>query len=257
MTISFGPSGLGPTEDAIKTLEEFYRLGIKACEIAFTRGIYIKEKQDAIEIGKKAKELGIKLSIHAPYFINLNSLEKEKIEQSKKRILECCKVGTFLGAYRIVFHAGFYLKMDREKVYENIKNAILDIQKEMKEKGYTPKLAPETMGKINVFGSVEEISKLCEETGCECCIDFAHILARYKDYKFKETLELFKKSKELHIHFSGIEYGEKGEKNHKKTTKEEIQKLLSVLPKDKNIVVINESPDQLQDSLVSIKLYKE
>ena len=59
MTISFGPSGLGPTEDAIKTLEEFNKLGIKACEIAFTRGIYIKEKQDAIEIGKKAKELGL------------------------------------------------------------------------------------------------------------------------------------------------------------------------------------------------------
>ena len=256
MSLYFGPSGLGPTENAIKTLEEFHKLGIKACEIAFTRGIYIKEKKDALEIGKKAKELGIKLSIHAPYWINLNSLEKEKIEQSKQRILECCKVGTYLGAYRVVFHAGFYLKMDKEKVYENIKQAMLDIQKEIKAKGYTPKLAPETMGKINVFGSVEEIHKLYEETNCEFCIDFAHVLARYKDYRFKETLELFKKSKELHIHFSGIEYGEKGEKNHKKTTKEEIQKLLSALPKDKEIVIINESPDQLQDSLVSLKMSK-
>jgi deoxyribonuclease-4 len=254
MTISFGPSGLGPTESAIKTLEQFHKLGIKACEIAFTRGVYIKDKQDAIEIGEKAKELGIKLSIHAPYFINLNSLEKEKIEQSKKRILECCKIGTYLQAYRVVFHAGFYLKMPKEQAYENIKKAIIDIQKEIKEKKYTPKLAPEIMGKVNVFGSIEEIKKLVDETGCEMCIDFAHILARYKDYKLKETLESFKKSKELHIHFSGIEYGDKGEKNHKKTSEKEISLLLSSLPKDKEITIINESPFPIEDSLLSLKI---
>ena len=113
------------------------------------------------------------------------------------------------------------------------------------------------MGKINVFGSIEEIKQLSIETGCEFCIDFAHILARYKEYKFKETFDLFKESKEIHIHFSGIDYGEKGEKNHKKTSKEELKKLISFLPKDKQITIINESPDPIEDSLLALKLYQE
>lgn len=257
MNIYFGPSGIGPVKQAVSTLEEYYKLGITACEIAFTRGIYIKEKEDAIAIGKKAKELGIKLSIHAPYFINLNSEEKEKVEQSKKRILECCRIGTYLQAHRVVFHAGYYGKKDKKETYENIKKEIIDLQQKIKQKNYTPLLAPETMGKINVFGSVEEISNLVKETKCDCCIDFAHILARYKDYNFKETLKLFENLKELHIHFSGIEYGEKGEKNHKKTPKKEIINLLENLPKNKNIIIINESPYQIEDSILSINLMKK
>ena len=125
----------------------------------------------------------------------------------------------------------------------------------MKEKGYTPKLAPETMGKINVFGSVEEIHKLCEETGCECCIDFAHVLARYKDYRFKETLELFKNLEEFHIHFSGIEYSDKGERKHIPTEKAEIKKLFSNLPTEKQCIVINESPSMIDDCIESLEIY--
>ncbi|NMB67014.1 hypothetical protein GYA25_03070 [Candidatus Woesearchaeota archaeon] len=101
MGISFGPSGLGPVKSAISNLESYSKLGLKACEIDFTYGVYIKEGE-AIIIGKKAKELGIKLSIHAPYWINLNSEDKEKIKRSKERILECCKIGSFLNAYNIL-----------------------------------------------------------------------------------------------------------------------------------------------------------
>ena len=74
--ISFGPAGLGGISDAIKNLEYFSKNKLTACEISFTRSIYLKE-EDAKEIGEKAKELGINLSIHAPYFINLNSIEKD------------------------------------------------------------------------------------------------------------------------------------------------------------------------------------
>ena len=254
--ISFGPAGLGPVKDAISNLEKYHELGLKACEIAFTYGIYIKEKEDAIKIGKKAEELGIKLSIHAPYWINLNSLDKKKIEESKKRILDCCKIGTLLKAYRVVFHAGFYSKMDKKETYENIKNRILEMQEEIKKEKYTPNLAPEVMGKINVFGSVEEISQLVRETKCSFCIDFAHVLARYKSYRIKETLSEFQNEKELHIHFSGIEYGEKGEKNHKKTSEKEWEKLLSGLPKNKEIVIINESPFPVEDSVIGLSIYR-
>ncbi len=253
--IRFGPAGIGPVKEAISNLEMYHKLGLKACEIAFTYGIYIKQREDAIKIGKKAKELGIKLSIHAPYWINLNSKEKKKIEESKKRILDCCKIGTLMHVHRIVFHAGFYSGMDKKETYENIKKAILEMQEEIKKEKYTSKLAPEVMGKINVFGSVEEISKLVKETGCSFCIDFAHVLARYKSYRVKETLSEFGNAKEFHIHFSGIDYGEKGEKNHKRTSEKEWEKLISELPKNKEITIINESPDPIKDSIIGMEIY--
>lgn len=275
MAIKFGPASLGGVKQAQANLKKFHDLGLKACEIAFTYSVYIKKKEDVERIGETAKKLGIRLSIHAPYWINLNSDDKEKVEKSKQRILNCCKVGTWLGAYRVVFHPGYYgikgnkqdakrinpsfkigVKPDyKEKAYENIKNNILDIQKTIKEKGYTPKLAPEIMGKVNVFGSIEEVNRLVRETGCSFCIDFAHILARYKEYKFKETLEKFGRHKKLHIHFSGIIYGEKGEKKHKKTEKEEWRKLIKILPKDKDIVIINESPSTVEDAVEGLKIY--
>jgi len=257
MAIKFGPAGLGAVKKAISNLEEYHRLGLKACEIAFTYGIYIKKKEDALEIGKAAKKLGISLSIHAPYWINLNSATQEKIHKSKLRILECCKVGTYLGAKRIVFHPGYYSKMEKRKAYENIKKEILSLQKIIKQKKYTPKLAPEITGKINVFGGIDEISNLVKDTKCSFCIDFSHILARYKDYKFKEVLKEFGKHKEIHIHFSGIEYGEKGEKHHKITPKGELKKLISSLPKTKEIVIISESPEPVKDSLKGLEICKE
>jgi len=255
--IKFGPAGLGPVKTALQTLEEFKKLGLEACEISFTYNIYIK-KEDAEIIGRKAKELEIQISIHAPYFINLNSMEKIKIENSQKRILKCLEIGTFLGAKYVVFHSGFYGKDSKEKTYKNIKNQVLRLQRIRKKKGYTPELAPETMGKINVFGSIEEIAQLVRDTQCSACIDFAHILARSQgDYRFNETLNLFKKLDEIQIHFSGIVYGKKGEKKHKKTPEKEWEKLLKALPKNKNIVVINESPDMIKDSLIGQKIYSK
>jgi deoxyribonuclease IV len=254
--VAFGPAGLGSVKDAISNLKTYHQLGLKACEIAFTYGIYIKEKEDAIKIGEKAKEFEIKLSIHAPYYINLNSSDIKKVEESKKRILDCCKIGTLIGAHKVIFHAGFYGKTDRKESYENIKKRIIELQEIIKKEGYTPKLAPEIMGKVNVFGSIEEISNLVRETGCSFCIDFAHILARYKSYRIKETLNEFKDEKELHIHFSGIEYGEKGEKNHKKTPEKELKKLISELPKNKQITLINESPFPVEDSVLGLAFYR-
>ena len=256
MTIKFGPASLGSVEDAEKNLEKFHELGFKACEIPFTYSVYIKEK-DAIRIGKKAKQLGIQLSIHAPYFINLNSDEKVKIENSKKRIINCLKIGTLLDAKYVVFHPGFYGK-NKEGAYENIKKQILELQEIRKKEKYTPKLAPETMGKINVFGSINEIAQLVTDTKCSACIDFAHILARYQgNYKFEETLKKFKNLKELHIHFSGIIYSDKGEKKHKPTEDNEIKELLKNLPKNKDIVVINESPNMINDTIKSIEIYRK
>ena len=254
--IKFGPAGLGSAKEAEKNLEDYAKLGLKACEIAFTYSVYLKD-EDAIRIGKKAKELGIQLSIHAPYFVNLNSDEQIKIENSKKRLIKCLKTGTLLDAKYVVFHPGFYGK-NKEGAYENIKKNILDLQEIRKKEKYTPELAPEVMGKINVFGSIDEVSQLVIDTKCSACIDFAHILARYQgDYKFEETLKKFSSLKEIHIHFSGMIYGEKGEKKHKQTPKSEWEKLLKHLPKNKSIIIINESPEMVEDSVEGKKIYEK
>jgi deoxyribonuclease-4 len=254
--IRFGPAGLGGVNEAISNLETYSKLGLRACEIAFTYGAYIKNKEDAINIGKKAKELDIKLSIHAHYWINLNSKEKAKIEASKKRILECCRVGEKLGAYLVVFHPGYYGEMDKEETYQNIKKAVLEIGEEIKKNKWKIKIAAETTGKVNVFGSVEEIKKLVEETGCSFTIDFAHILAREKIVDYEKIKNLFGKYNYWHCHFSGIEYGEKGERNHKKTSKEAWKELIYNLPRDKEIIIINESPFNVEDSVEGLKLVK-
>ena len=255
MAIIFGPAGLGGVNEAEENLKYYSELGLKACEIAFTYGVYIKNKKDAERIGKCAKDFGIQLSIHAPYYINLNSEDEKKVEKSKERILKCCEVGTWLGAKKVVFHPGFYGKKKSEESYEKIRNIILEIMDEIKEKKYTPEIAPETTGKVNVFGSLEDISRLVSDTECSFCIDFAHVLARYKTHNFEEVLEKFGRYKEWHVHFSGIEYGEKGEKNHIQTPEKEIKRLISNLPSEKRITIINESPSPVKDSLLGLTVY--
>ena len=137
MTIKFGPAGLGPVKTAEATLEAYAKQGLKACEIAFTYSVYIRP-EDAVRIGKKAQELGIELSIHAQYWVNLNALEKEKREATKKRILDCCAIGALLGAKVVVFHPGYYTNKgktseDREQSYQMIKQGVEELMKEIKK----------------------------------------------------------------------------------------------------------------------------
>lgn len=252
--IKFGPAGLGPIKTSLDFLEQIHRQGLKACEIAFTYSVYIKKDEDAAAIKEKAKELGISLSIHGQYFINLNSPEKEKIEASKKRILNACEVGEKLGAKKVVFHPGYYGKSPRDKAYKNIRDNLKDLMKELKKRKYKIQLAPETMGKVNVFGSVEEISQLVKDTGCSYCIDYAHILARDKKVDYKKIEKLFPED-DWHVHFSGIVYGEKGERHHKTTLASEWKTLLKNLPKNKNITIINESPTHLEDAIEGLEIY--
>lgn len=254
--IRFGPSGSGGVSEIVSNLEGFQARGLKACEIPFTYQIWMN-KQQAIEIAHQLEEKKIKifLSIHAPYYVNLNSEDSKKKEATKKRILGCCEIAHYLGAKRVIFHPGYYGK-DKNKAYGAIKKEIIEMQETVKKNKWDVELCPEVMGKINVFGSIEEISQLAKEIGCGFCIDFAHILARYKDYNF----DLIKKSfpqKQWHCHFSGIVYGDKGEKHHKKTPKEEWKKVISNLPNDKDIVIINESPNPVEDSLEGLEIFNK
>jgi deoxyribonuclease-4 len=257
MVIKVGPTGIGPVKDAISNLEHYKSLGFEVAEVLFTYGVYIKKKEDALRIGEAAEKLGIKLSIHAPYFVNLNSKEGEKVENSKKRILKCCEVAFYLGADKVVFHPGFYSGMESAEASANIVAGIKEIMKEIEKNKWNVDVCPEVMGKKNVFGSIDEVAGLVEKTGCGFCVDMAHVLARYSKYEF-DMLEKAFPQKDWYCHFSGIEYGDKGEKKHLVTPREEWEKVLKFLKKTgKNARIICESPEAVQDALDGNRIARE
>ena len=248
MDIKIGPAGTGG--DTLKGIQEIKKLGLDAVEIEFVRGVKMSNEL-AKKIGELNKKLGLRLSIHAPYYINLNSEEKAKIEASKQRILQSCERGHYLGAKYIVFHAAYYGKSSPEECYAVVKKAVIEMQEKIKQKKWDVYLCPETTGKGSQFGTVDELVRLSEETGCGMCVDFAHVYARDNgkiDYDY--VMEQIKKVKNLTAHFSGINFTAKGERNHEITPPERIKELYKYLRKhDVSITIINESPDPFGDAL--------
>lgn len=223
---------------------------LKCAEIEFVRQIYLKKKERMQEIKEAAIVNNISLSVHAPYYVNLASLEKEKIIASKQRILRSAKVGEAVGAKVVCFHPGYYMKRDPEKVYEIVSHQIADMNDQLKENGFKIKLAPELMGKHSQFGSPEEIVRLHKEIkGISMTVDFAHYFARNlgkPDYK--KLVSMLPKT--FHAHFSGIEYTDKGERRHLKIDALEFEKVLKeLIAQDKTCTIINESTDVLNDLL--------
>jgi deoxyribonuclease IV len=252
--IQIGTAGIG---NGIDTLPEMEKAGIRIAEVEFVRQVYMtNEKAKLLKpIAKKHK---VQLSIHAPYYINLNSTEKAKIAASKKRILDSCERGHHLGANYIVFHAGYVGKMTREETFENIKQQLLELNDKLKEKKYKVKLAPETTGKISVFGDLDETLDLAKETNTAFCIDFSHLKARLLGkINYEDVIKKIKHYKHIHAHFSGIEWTDKGEKRHIPTNKKEATELLTLLNKHKvNINIINESPNTWHDAIMMNKILK-
>lgn len=257
MSIKIGPAGSGGSKD--EGFIKVKKAGLDALEIAFTYGIWMR-KADAEKIHNLNKKLELILSIHAPYYINLNSTEKSKVEASKKRILGCCEIGNILGVKYIVFHGGFYGKDSKEKTFENIKKQILKLQSEIKKNKWQVELAPETTGKPSQFGSLDELIKMKKEIGCHLCIDFSHLKARENGkITYEEIAQKLSKANlgHLHCHFSGIEYSEKGERHHILTPESEIKELLKALKKHNlDCTIINESPDPIGDALKMKKILK-
>lgn len=256
--IFIGPAGTGGAQ--LENFEELHKLGLDGVELEFTYGVWMTPLQ-ATKIRELNKKLNLKLSIHAPYFINLNSQEKQKIGASRARILKCLEIAHLLSngeKIPVVFHPGFYQKSTKQETYEQIKQEILKILEEAKLKNYTHGLlCPETTGKPSQFGDLDEILSLMKETRCGICVDFAHLKARYAgkiDYE-----EMIKKvstiKTPIHAHFSGIEYSEKGERRHLLTEEKDIKELFSLLKKYKiHATIINESPNPLGDAIKMKKL---
>jgi len=251
------PSSAKNFEEGIKWLSEH---GLHE-EVEFVRNVWM-DKTKAVKYAELSKRLNVKLSVHAPYYVNLNSNKKETVRKSKFWIFRAAEIASLLGADRVVFHPGYYTK---DNALENIKNEIINILDMMKEKNVKTKLAPETMGKINVFGSVDEILELSKIRGVEPCLDFAHIHARSNGClksidDFVELLKKFKNHTNLHCHYTSVAYNNKGEKHHKAGLSDPPFKALVAAVKElnfKNMMIITESPIQEIDALKMKKVVEK
>ncbi|WP_338604073.1 deoxyribonuclease IV [Sulfolobus tengchongensis] len=180
--IYLGPAGVPHsakkknTIDGIKTVKE---LGLNAMEVEFVQGVRMS-RETAEETGQVAKELGIRLSVHAPYFINLCSEEKEKVEASKQRILDTADRAELMGADAIAIHIAFYGKMEPEECYQKVKTELGDVIDKAKEMGIkNVKFGVETMAKETAFGTLDEVISISKElNGVIPYIDWAHTFAR-------------------------------------------------------------------------------
>lgn len=248
-------------------IEEIRRLRLDCMEVQFVQGVRMSIEH-AKNIGILAKNLNVELSCHAPYFINFASDELAKRKNSVKFVVDTARVGNFLNAKFIVFHCGFYSK--RESTYDLIKRGILECKEIIKQNKWNVKLAPETMGNPTKFGTLEEILSLCKETNCSPTIDFAHIHSRTfgslnSQERFSKILDKIEKElgsnvlKELHIHFTGVEYSKGNERRH--LTLEEgdlkFEYLANEIVRRKlSPTIISESPNLEVDALKMKKIYE-
>ena len=216
------PKNPGGTVGGVRRMAE---LGLGALELAWVRSVRVSEAKCA-ELKAAAQDCGLALSVHAPYFINLNGTDDEW-PRSRKRLMDAAHYGHLAGATDIIFHPGSYFGREPHTVLEVAIPRLRQCMADLRAADNPVRLRPETMGKSAMLGSLEDALAMSEAIeGVEPCLDFAHLHARPGDgsvnsyAEWQAMLKLIKKRlgagalKRLHIHLSGIEYGPKGEKNH-------------------------------------------
>jgi len=215
------PKSPGGSVGGIYYLDE---IGLRAMELGWVRSVRVSDKT-AQSIKEAAEDRDVALSVHAPYYINLNA-DDEEWPKSRKRLMDAARAGYASGATDIVFHPGSYFESDPEKVLKVVMPRLEGCVEELRAENNPVILRPETMGKGAMLGSLEDTLEMSVIEGVEPCLDFAHLHARPGDgsmnttREWLEALDAYKTAlgesslKRLHCHLSGIEYTEKGEQNH-------------------------------------------
>ncbi|MEP0762615.1 MAG: TIM barrel protein [Chloroflexota bacterium] len=199
-------------------------LGLDHLEVAWVQSVRVSDEMCAT-IKAAAEAHGITLSIHAPYYINLNSQSADLMRKSDERLLAAARKGFLAGARDIVFHPGSYHDQPPEEVYERVAEKLRELRAILDSEGVDVILRPETMGKPAVFGTLEETLQLSRDIpGVLPCIDFAHLHARTGQLNSYEEFAAILDAVEaalgerglhnLHAHLSGIAYGPRGEREH-------------------------------------------
>ncbi len=231
--IMFGPSGNSEQfyEEGHKHTYEAMAwikgMGLNAYEYSFGRGVRIGE-QTANIVRQEAGKNAIAMSVHAPYFINLATEDEQKRQKNLQYFLDSARAAKWLGADRVIFHPGSCAKLERSAAFHMAKNTFSWILKQLDEAGHGDlTYCPETMGKINQLGDLQEIIQLVRlDDRVIPTIDFGHLHARGRGAinspeDFEAILKAlidgigYERTKNMHVHFSTIEYTAMGERQHR------------------------------------------
>ena len=235
----FGTAGIPHTSRSPHTTQNgIIRVGelsLGCMEVEFVQGVRMSQKT-ALAVGEVARKRDIFLTAHAPYYINLNSLESEKVQASRERILQTARIASAFSGNGITFHAAFYMKMSPERVYETVKKHVSEIVEKLDKESKKLWIRPEVMGKPTQFGTLNEVLRLSSEIkGVAPCIDFAH------------------------LHVSGIRYGDKGERNHLNLEDSDlhyVELLQALKDHDARGILICESPNLEEDAALLQRTYR-
>jgi len=269
----FGTAGIPlgtPGSSTIDGIRYIKQLGLDAMEIEFVRQVYLNPAT-ARDVQLAAGETGVRLSAHAPYYLNLNAVEPQKRRTSQAVLARAGKIAYMAGAENIVFHPGYYMNGNPEEAFPVILDYLSEIEKELAREGLNIKLSPETTGKLSQFGTLEETIRLCTRLkNARPCIDFAHLHAysgKINTYfEFREVIDTVSASlgkdsiENLHLHVSGIHYGHRGELKHLTLEDSDFnysELLRALIDTGTGGTVICESPNMETDTLILKKTYLE
>ncbi|WP_292487672.1 TIM barrel protein [Methanohalobium sp.] len=263
----FGTAGTphgAKKKGSVRGVEYVSEIGLDCMELEFVRGVRMKEDK-AQSVNATARNSSVALSVHAPYYINLNSAEQKKIDASIERINQSASIGSLCGAESIVFHPAYYHKDTSDRVYSRVHNLLNDLSSKLEEDDIPAVLRPETTGKGTQFGNLDEILSLSSEMEkVQPCIDFSHLHARTNGgiNSFDEFKSVLSKIEDIlgkeglnnmHAHVSGIEYNSKGERNHVNLEESDfnyMQLLQAFNEFEVGGLVICESPNLEDDALL-------
>ena len=262
------PKRPGGTPGGILRLRE---LKLDALELAWVQSVRVSDETCAV-IKSAAVGANLSLSVHAPYYINLNAQTKEMWHAGRDRLLAAARAGYKAGVTDIIFHPGSYMKAEPAAVNKIAVQRLAEVVAQLKAEGVNVILRPETMGKSAMLGTLEEtIAWSREIEGVLPCIDFAHLHARtgdgsFNSYKeFSAALKLVKDGlgkrglRLLHIHLSGIDYGPKGEKKHLPLKEADLkykELFRALIDAKAGGRILCESPLMEEDALVMQKAYR-
>ncbi len=269
-TLLFGTAGIPVSTEKRNTLEgikQVRKLGLDAMELEFVHSVNIS-REKAPPVKQASKENGIVLTCHGQYYMNLNSTTV-KINETKARILNAARIAWLCGAWSLCFHAAYYMEKKPEDVYGIVKKHLEEVAKILDDEGNKIWLRPELTGRASQFGTLEELVKLSSDIERVMpCVDFSHSHARTgKNNVYEEFCSMLSSIENIgndalqnmHMHLSGIEYSEKGEKKHLELKNSDMNyKDLMKALKDFKVagVIISESPNIEKDAMLIKKYYE-
>jgi deoxyribonuclease-4 len=246
-------------------------IGLTALELGWVQSVRVSAETCAL-IKAAASEQDVFVSVHAPYFINLNA-DQDEWPKSRQRLMDAAHYGNLAGATDIIFHPGSYFERPAKDVLEVAIPRLRGCVDEIRAAGNPVTLRPETMGKTAMLGSLEDTLAMAREIpGVEPCLDFAHLHARAGDgsvnsyAEWASRLKMYSAAlgqpalKRLHIHLSGIAYGPKGEKNHLRLDEADLdlKALFNALHEaGAGGRILCESPIMEEDALTMLKTWKK